>query len=74
VLVTHLKPEEELFVFVNNTAESQAQNPPAIIFCERVKFTAYDKTLNLFYKIPKLFRPLTIFHASALSLGFSIHT
>jgi hypothetical protein len=73
VLVTHLKPEVELFAFVNNTAESQAQNPSASTFCERAKFTDYDNKLNLLNKIPKTFRTLTIFHASSLALGYPIH-
>ena len=47
MLVTYLKPEEKLFAFVNNTAESQAQNPLASTICERPKFTAYDDKLSL---------------------------
>ena len=74
MLATHLKPEEELFVFVNNTAESQSQNPMASTFCERAKFTVYYNKCSLLNKIPEPFRPLTIFHASALSLGSPIHT
>jgi purine nucleoside permease len=56
----HLKAEEELFAFVRNTAESQAQNPPASTFCERAKFTAYYNKLNLRNKIPEPFKTLTI--------------
>jgi hypothetical protein len=74
VVVTHLKPEEDFFAFVNNTAESQAQNPLANTFRERAKFTAYDNKLSLLNKIPETFRLLSIFNASTLLLGSPIHT